>query len=155
MRRRRAEVREVNADPVFNSTLIEKFVNSMMWDGKKAVAHGIFYQAMNQIQEKTGEEPLKVFKKAIESAKPVLEVKTRRVGGANYQVPMQVNRRRQQSLAFRWLITAARDKKGKPMAVRLAAELADAYNNTGAAVTTKENVHRMADANKAFAHFAW
>ena len=155
MRRRRAEVREVNADPVFNSTLIEKFVNSMMWDGKKAVAHGIFYQAMNQIQEKTGEEPLKVFKKAIESAKPVLEVKTRRVGGANYQVPIEVPQNRRTSLAIRWILNSARSRPEKGMPDRLAAEINDAANMRGGAIKKKDDVHRMAEANKAFAHYRW
>ncbi|MCC6589761.1 MAG: 30S ribosomal protein S7 [Bryobacterales bacterium] len=155
MRRRRAEVRDVNADPVFNSTLVEKFVNSMMWDGKKAVAQGIFYKAMDQIKEKTGEEPLKIFKKAVESAKPVLEVKTRRVGGANYQVPIEVPQNRRTSLAIRWILISARSRPEKGMPEKLAGEINDAANMRGGAIKKKDDVHRMAEANKAFAHYRW
>ncbi len=155
MRRRRAEVRDVNADPVFNSTLVEKFVNSMMWDGKKAVAQGIFYKAMDQIKEKTGDEPLKIFKKAVESAKPVLEVKTRRVGGANYQVPIEVPQNRRTSLAIRWILISARSRPEKGMSDKLAGEINDAANMRGGAIKKKDDVHRMAEANKAFAHYRW
>jgi small subunit ribosomal protein S7 len=143
-------------DPKFGNKLIAKFVNCMMWEGKKTVAERIFYSAMNLVLTRVKDaSAVEIFETAINNIKPTIEVRSKRVGGANYQVPMQVNRKRQQSLAFRWLIAAARDKKGKPMHEKLAGEILDAFNNTGAAVTTKENVHRMADANKAFAHFAW
>jgi small subunit ribosomal protein S7 len=155
MRRRRAEPRDVLADPVYNSTLAEKFINSMMWDGKKAVSQGIFYGAMNLIQERTGEEPLKLFKKAVENCRPVLEVKTRRVGGANYQVPVEVPANRRTSLAIRWLLTSARSRPEKGMDEKLASELNDAANMRGGAIKKKDDVHRMAEANKAFAHYRW
>jgi len=143
-------------DPRFNSKLVSKFVNCLMYEGKKSVASRTFYAAMDIISKKIKDaSPLEVFEKAIDNVKPGIEVRSKRVGGSNYQVPMQVNRRRQQSLAIRWILEAARAKKGKPMAEKLAAELMDAYKGEGAAVTTRENVHRMADANKAFAHFAW
>jgi len=127
----------------------------MMWDGKKAVAQGIFYRAMDQIKEKTGDEPLKIFKKAVESAKPVLEVKTRRVGGANYQVPIEVPQNRRTSLAIRWILISARSRPEKGMDEKLAAELNDAANMRGGAIKKKDDVHRMAEANKAFAHYRW
>jgi small subunit ribosomal protein S7 len=128
----------------------------MMLDGKKSRAQKVFYDAMGQIsKEITDNTPIQVFETAIENVKPMLEVRSKRVGGASYQVPMQVRPRRQQSLAFRWILAAARGKKGKPMAQRLAGELLDAYKKEGAAMTMRENVHRMAEANKAFAHFAW
>ena len=155
MRRRRAEVREVEADPVYNSTLAEKFVNSMMWDGKKNTSQRIFYDAMQKIQERTGEEPLKTFKKAVENAKPVLEVKTRRVGGANYQVPIEVGTNRRTSLAIRWILISARSRPEKSMPEKLAAEINDAANLRGGAIKKKDDVHRMAEANKAFAHYRW
>ena len=155
MRRRRAEVREVAPDAVFNSTLAEKFVNSMMWDGKKTVAQAIFYGALDKIGERSGEEPLKLFKKAVENAKPVLEVKTRRVGGANYQVPVEVPANRRTSLAIRWILTSARSRPEKGMSEKLAAELTDAANMRGGAIKKKDDVHRMAEANKAFAHYRW
>ncbi len=143
-------------DARFNSKLVSKFVNCLMWQGKKSVATAMFYGAMDIIADKIKDAtPLEVFEKAIDHVKPSIEVRSKRVGGSNYQVPMQVNRRRQQSLAIRWILEAARAKKGKPMAEKLAAELIDAYKGEGTAVTTRENVHRMADANKAFAHFAW
>ncbi len=154
-RRRRAEPRQVPPDPVYNSTLAEKFINCMMWDGKKTVSRRIFYTAMDKIRETTGDDPLKLFKKAVENCKPVLEVKTRRVGGANYQVPIEVPPNRRQSLAIRWLIQNARNRPEKGMAQRLAAELLDAANMRGGAVKKKEDVHRMAEANKAFAHYRW
>jgi small subunit ribosomal protein S7 len=154
-RRRRAEVREIQPDPQFGSTLAEKFVNSMMWDGKKTVSQGIFYGAMDIIQEKTGDEPLKLFKKAVENCKPVLEVKTRRVGGANYQVPVEVSQNRRTSLAIRWLLSNARSRSDKSMAEKLAYELMDAANMRGGAIKKKDDVHRMAEANKAFAHYRW
>lgn len=143
-------------DPKFNSKLVSKFINCMMWQGKKSTAQQMFYDAMNMVVGKIKDvPPLEIFETAINNVKPVLEVRSKRVGGASYQVPMQVSPRRQQSLAFRWILLSARSKKGKPMAERLAAELSDAYNKQGGAMTTRENVHRMAEANKAFAHFAW
>jgi len=154
-RRRRAEVREVASDPIYNSTLVERFVNCMMWDGKKATSQGIFYAAMDTIRERTGDEPLKLFKKAVENAKPLLEVKTRRVGGANYQVPIEVPQNRRTSLAIRWLILNARTRPEKGMADKLANELNDAANQRGGAIKKKDDVHRMAEANKAFAHYRW
>ena len=154
-RRRRAEVREIPADPVYNSTLTEKFVNSMMWAGKKTIAQNIFYAAMEKLGERAGDEPLKVFKKAVENAKPLLEVKSRRVGGANYQVPVEVKPERRTSLGLRWLVNYARLRSEKTMEERLANEIMDAANNTGAAVKKKEDTHRMAEANRAFAHYRW
>jgi len=143
-------------DPVYGSLLASKFVNCLMHGGKKTVAQGVFYGALNIIKEKMPDrEPIEVFNVALENIKPHIEVRSKRVGGAAYQVPMQVNRNRQQSLAIRWLLLAVREKKGRPTAVKLADELMAAYNREGAAVTRRENVHRMADANKAFAHFAW
>ncbi len=154
-RRRRAELRDVAPDPIYNSTLVERFVNCMMWDGKKATSQGIFYAAMDTIRERTGDEPLKLFKKAVENAKPLLEVKTRRVGGANYQVPIEVPQNRRTSLAIRWLILNARTRPEKGMADKLANELNDASNQRGGAIKKKDDVHRMAEANKAFAHYRW
>ena len=154
-RRRRAVIREVAPDPVYNSTLVEKFVNSMMWEGKKNTAQGIFYEAMDKLRERTSDDPLKAFKKAVENAKPLLEVKTRRVGGANYQVPVEVNPFRRQSLAIRWLLQYSRERAGKTMVDKLADELIDAANARGGAMKKKEDVHRMAEANKAFAHYRW
>jgi small subunit ribosomal protein S7 len=145
-------------DPRFNSKLVSKFINSLMWDGKKTVAMKLFYGAMDQIAKKNkegGPAPLEVFEGAINNVKPYVEVRSKRVGGANYQVPMQVNKRRQQSLAFRWIIGACREAGGRPMADRLADELMAAFKKEGKAMTTREQTHRMADANKAFAHFAW
>jgi len=147
--------RQVLPDPIYGSDLVEKFISCMMWDGKRSVAQRIFYGAMDQIALKTNDEPLKIFKKAVENCKPVLEVKTRRVGGANYQVPVEVNPFRRQSLAIRWLISYARDRAGKSMLEKLADELIDAANNRGGAIKKKEDVHRMAEANKAFAHYRW
>ena len=147
--------RQVPADPIYGSTLVTKFINCMMWDGKKSVAEGTFYTALKKIGEKGGDEPLKLFKKAVENCKPVLEVKTRRVGGANYQVPVEVNPDRRTSLAIRWLITYSRGRGEKSMIEKLSNELLDAANNRGAAVKKKEDVHRMAEANKAFAHYRW
>src|SRR5881628_711981 len=147
--------REVAADPVYNSTLVTKFVNSLMWDGKKSTAQGIFYEAMKGLEKKGGDEALKLFKKAVENCKPMLEVKTRRVGGANYQVPVEVNPDRRTSLAIRWLISYSRSRPEKGMIDKLTNELLDAANNRGATIKKKEDVHRMADANKAFAHYRW
>ncbi|MGH9791400.1 MAG: 30S ribosomal protein S7 [Candidatus Acidiferrales bacterium] len=147
--------REVAPDTVYGSQLVQKFINSMMWEGKRNTAQRVFYTAMEQVGKKTNEDPLKTFNKAVENVKPVLEVKTRRVGGANYQVPVEVNPFRRQSLAIRWLIGYARDRGGKTMSDRLAEELIDAANNRGGAFKKKEDVHRMAEANKAFAHYRW
>ena len=147
--------REVAADPVYNSTLVTKFVNSMMWGGKKSTAQGIFYTAMTNLEQKGGDEALKLFKKAVENCKPLLEVKTRRVGGANYQVPIEVNPERRTSLAIRWLVTYGRARGEKGMIDKLTNELLDAANGRGAAMKKKEDVLRMAEANKAFAHYRW
>ena len=154
-RRRRAVIREIPSDPVYNSTLAEKFINSMMWDGKKNVAQRNFYGAMDKIRDRSGDDPLKIFKKAVENCKPMLEVKTRRVGGANYQVPVEVPQNRRTSLALRWLITNARGRPEKGMPEKLANELSDAASLRGGAIKKKDDVHRMAEANKAFAHYRW
>ena len=147
--------RKIPGDPVYDSDLVQKFINSMMWDGKRSTAQRIFYGAMDQIAQKTNDDPLKVFKKAVENVKPTLEVKSRRVGGANYQVPVEVNQYRKQSLAIRWLLLYARSRAGKRMVDKLAEELLDAANNRGGAMKKKDDVHRMAEANKAFAHYRW
>jgi small subunit ribosomal protein S7 len=154
-RRRSAENRESLPDPVYNSTLVEKFICSMMWDGKKNTAQGIFYDSMEKIRERSGDDPLKLFKKAVENCKPLLEVKTRRVGGANYQVPIEVSQNRRTSLAIRWIIINARGRAEKGMPEKLANELNDAANMRGGAIKKKDDVHRMAEANKAFAHYRW
>src|SRR2546430_10782314 len=154
-RRRRAEIREVQPDPLYNSTLVEKFVNSMMWEGKKNTAQGIFYDAMTKLQERSGDDPVKLFKKAVENTKPLLEVKTRRVGGANYQVPIEVPQNRRTSLAMRWIIGNARGRAEKGMADKPANELNDAANLRGGAIKKRDDVHRMAEANKAFARYRW
>jgi len=140
---------------VYNSTLVEKFICSMMWDGKKNTAQGIFYDSMEKIRERSGDDPLKLFKKAVENCKPLLEVKTRRVGGANYQVPIEVPQARRTSLAIRWIILNARGRAEKGMPEKLANELNDAANMRGGAIKKKDDVHRMAEANKAFAHYRW
>lgn len=151
-----ASASQLKADPVYNSRLIAKFINCLMLDGKKSVARKVFYDAMGIIEKRINDcPPNEVFEKAIENVKPLLEVRSKRVGGSTYQVPMQVRPKRQQSLAFRWILDSARGKKGRPMAQRLAAEIGDAYKGEGSAMNTRENVHRMAEANKAFAHFAW
>lgn len=143
-------------DPRFGSILASKFINCLMHDGKKTTAQAVFYGALEIVKEKVKDvEPIEVFTQAVNHVKPEVEVRSKRVGGAAYQVPMQVNRTRQQSLAIRWLLLAIREKKGRPTAEKLADEIIAAYNREGAAVTRRENVHRMADANKAFAHFAW
>ena len=147
--------RTVEADPVYGSDLVTKFINSMMWQGKKSTAEGIFYKALTKLQEKGGDEALKLFKKAVENAKPLLEVKTRRVGGANYQVPIEVGPDRRTSLAIRWIVTYSRGRGEKGMIDKLTNELLDAANSKGAAIKKKEDVHRMAEANKAFAHYRW
>jgi small subunit ribosomal protein S7 len=143
-------------DPRFDSMLASKFINCLMWDGRKSAASKVFYDAMEIIGKRVPETPpLEVFETAVNNVKPNIEVRSKRVGGSNYQVPMQVNRKRQQSLAVRWILQAVRAKSGKPTSQFLAQELMDAFKREGTAMTTRENVHRMADANKAFAHFAW
>ncbi len=149
------EHHEVAPDAVFHSPLVHKFINCMMWDGKKSTAERVFYGAMDTVAKKTNEDPAKTFKKAVENCRPLLEVKTRRVGGANYQVPVEVNQYRRTSLAIRWLILYARARPGKSMTDKLAEELMDAANNRGGAMKKKEDIHRMAEANKAFAHYRW
>jgi small subunit ribosomal protein S7 len=148
---------QLRPDPRFGDKVLSRFINCVMYDGKKSVAQRVVYEALELIEERTSGEPpaIEIFRKAVDNVKPRVEVRSKRVGGANYQVPMQVSRRRQQSLAFRWIINAARGEKGRPMAQRLARELYDAANNDGKAVSTRDQTHRMADANKAFAHFAW
>ena len=154
-RKGKVERRLVPPDPVYDSDLVQKFINAMMWDGKKSVAARIFYDSMNLVQQRANDDPLKIFKRAVENSKPLLEVKTRRVGGANYQIPIEVNTERRLSLAIRWLRDYARTRPGKSMVDKLADELLDAANNRGGAIKKKEDVHRMAEANKAFAHYRW
>jgi len=147
---------QLKPDPKHGSILAAKFVNCLMWDGKKSIAYQVFYDCLDIIRKRVSDqEPIEVFHQAVENVKPHIEVRSKRVGGAAYQVPMQVNKARQQSLAIRWLLLAIREKKGRPTAQKLADELVAAYNREGTAMTRRENVHRMADANKAFAHFAW
>ena len=147
---------DLKPDPRFGSMLAAKFINCLMYDGKKSTAQQVFYGAMDILKERIADqEPIAVFQQALDNVKPSIEVRSKRVGGAAYQVPMQVNRTRQQSLAIRWVLLAIREKKGRATAQKLADELAAAYNREGAAVSRRENVHRMADANKAFAHFGW
>ncbi len=147
---------QLKPDPQYDNRLVSKFINCLMWDGKKSVAQRVFYDAMDVISKKVKDvSALEVFETALNNVKPLIEVRSKRVGGASYQVPMQINSKRQQSLSFRWILQSARGKKGKPMCERLASELIDAYNKRGGAMTTRENIHRMAEANKAFAHFAW
>ncbi len=149
-------IEQLKRDPKYNNKLVSKFINSLMWGGEKNTAQKVFYDAMDIVSKKvTNSEPLEVFEKAINNVKPLIEVRSKRIGGASYQVPMQISSKRQQSLAFRWILQSARAKKGKPMHERLASELMDAYNGQGGAMTTRENIHRMAEANKAFAHFGW
>jgi len=154
-RRRVAEKREILPDPKYNSKLVSKFINIMMADGKKSTSERTCYGAFEIIKEKSGNDPLKVFKTAIENVKPVLEVKPRRVGGATYQVPVEIRQTRRMALAFRWIITYSRGRNEKTMRERLAGELMDAFNNTGTSIKKKEDTHRMAEANKAFAHYRW
>jgi small subunit ribosomal protein S7 len=154
-RRRVIARREILPDPVYNSPLVAKFINVMMWDGKRSVSEQILYRALNIVKDKTQEDPLKVFKKAIENLQPKVEVKSKRVGGANYQVPVEVNTQRRTALAMRWLVSYARDRGEKTMVDRLAAEILDAAGGRGNAVKKKDDVHRMAEANKAFAHYRW
>ena len=146
----------LKADPRYDSLLVSKFVNNLMWDGKKTTALRIFYSALELVEDRIKDtNPLEIFETAVNNVKPRVEVRSKRVGGATYQVPMEISRERQQTLAVRWILAAARSRKGKPMAYRLADELAAAYNREGSAYTQRENVHKMADANKAFSHFAW
>jgi small subunit ribosomal protein S7 len=151
-----ASAEQLRAEPKYGSLLAAKFVNCMMWEGKKSVSQRILYDALDRIAKKiTDVEPIEVFETAVQNVRPSVQIRSRRVGGSNYQVPMSVDSKRSQALAIRWILLAARAKKGRPMEERLASELIDAYNRQGAAISTRENVHRMADANKAFAHFAW
>ncbi len=151
-----ASRKQLTPDPKYKSLLASKFINSLMWDGKKTTAQKLFYNALDEIGNRLNDvDPIEVFNQAVENVKPQIEVRSKRVGGAAYQVPMQVNRSRQQALAFRWLLLAVREKKGRQTHLKLADELLAAYNREGAAMTRRENVHRMAEANKAFAHFAW
>jgi small subunit ribosomal protein S7 len=151
-----ASRKSLRPDPRYQSLLVAKFINCLMWNGEKSTAQGVVYDALDSIKERMPNvDPLEVFVQAIDNVKPEVEVRSRRVGGAAYQVPMQVNRNRQQSLAIRWILMAMREKKGRPSSQKLADELMAAYKREGAAYTRRENVHRMAEANKAFAHFAW
>ena len=154
-RRTKSLVREIKPDGVHNSTLVQQFINSMMLDGKKSTAAGLFYEAMERVQQKTGVAGVEQFFKAIENIKPQVEVKSRRVGGVTYQVPVEVYPARKQSLAIRWLVGAARDRSGKTLSDKLANEIMDAVNNNGGAIKKKEEVKRMAEANRAFSHYAW
>jgi small subunit ribosomal protein S7 len=146
--------KDLQPDARYGSLLVTKFINSLMYDGKKSVAEGVFYKAMDEVANKLKSDPLNVFDQAISNAKPLVEVRSKRIGGANYQVPVEVTRKRQQTLAIRWILEAVRGRKGRPTAEKLAQELMDCYNKTGATVQKRENTHRMAEANKAFAHFA-
>lgn len=155
MSRLKTPIRKVNPDAVYQSQAVEKFICRMMLDGKKSVSRKILYSAMEKIAEKTGESALDVFNKAVENVKPVVEIKSKRVGGANYQVPVEIRESRREALSMRWIINAARSRNGKAMSDKLADELVDAYNSTGAAFKKKEDVHRQAEANKAFSHIRW
>ncbi len=155
MRRRRAEVRKVSPDPVYHDELVTRFINKIMWDGKRSVAQKDFYTALDIIKEKSGKEPLEVLKKAFENVAPIIEVRPRRVGGATYQVPIEVQDPRKTSLGVRWIVDAARARKGKPISEKLAEEILNAYSNTGTAVKKREDVQKMAEANRAFAHYRW
>jgi small subunit ribosomal protein S7 len=154
-RRREVPKREILPDPVYNSPLVAKFVNTLMWGGKKSVAEGILYKALDKIKAKSEEDPLKVFKKAVDNVQPKVEVKSKRVGGANYQVPVEVNASRRTALAMRWIVSYARSRGEKTMVDKLAAELMEAASGKGNALKKREDVHRMAEANKAFAHYRW
>jgi len=155
MRRRRAEKREIPPDPVYNSTLVQKLINMVMWEGKKTVAEKIVYSALDIASKKLGVEPLEVLQKAVDNVRPLLEVRPRRVGGATYQVPMEVRPDRGITLALRWMRDFARKRKGKPMKEKLAEEIIDAYKGQGSALKKKEETHKMAEANRAFVHFRW
>ena len=154
MRRRRPEKRKILPDPIFKDLVVAKFVNYLMWDGKKSVAEKIFYKSLDIIKQKIkDEEPIEVFKKALDNTAPVLEVKSKRIGGATYQVPVEVSKSRKMALAMRWILSFSRSRKGQNMETRLAAELMAAFNNEGSSIKKKEDTHKMAEANKAFAHF--
>lgn len=155
MRKRRAIKRDVLPDPVYNSKVVTKLVNQIMQDGKKGTAQKILYEAFDIIKEKTGKEPMDVYNAALENVKPALEVKSRRVGGSNYQVPVEVSDEKSQTLALRWIVNYAKLRNGKGMAMNLANELMDAAEGTGGAVKKREDTHKMAEANKAFAHYRW
>jgi small subunit ribosomal protein S7 len=155
MRKRRAEKRDVLADPIYESKVVTRLINTIMKDGKKGTAEKILYGAFDTVKERTGNDPIEVFEKAMENIKPALEVKSRRVGGSNLQVPIEVNDERSQALALRWLVQYARLRNGKSMADNLANEIIDASNGIGGAVKKREDTHRMAEANKAFAHYRW
>lgn len=155
MRKRRAEKRFVKPDPKFNEVMVTKFINYLMWDGKKSTARQMVYDAFELIEQKTKKPAMEVFKKAVSNVQPLVEVRSRRVGGATYQVPMEVRPARRNALAFRWIKNYSRDRKDKSMASRLAAELLAASNGEGSSVKKKDDTHRMAEANKAFAHFKW
>lgn len=155
MRRRRAVKREVLGDPVYHNKVVTKFINKMMYDGKKSIAEKIIYSSFNKIEEKTNEKGIDVFQKALENVKPLVEVRSRRVGGATYQVPVEVRADRQQSLSIRWILESTRKRNERTMIDRLANELIDAANEKGNAFKKKEEVHKMAEANKAFAHYRW
>lgn len=155
MRKNRAEQRKIIPDPVYNEVIVSRMINKIMRDGKKSLAESIFYDALNLIKERTGEDGIDVLKSALDNVMPVLEVKSRRVGGSNYQVPVEVNDRRRLSLGIRWIVEAARKRGERTMTERFANEIMDAANNTGGAVKKKEEVHRMAEANRAFAHYRW
>ena len=154
-RRRKAQIREVLPDPVHGSKVLTKFTNAIMLDGKKTVAESIINKSFTNIQSKTGEPPMNIFNKAIENVRPLVEVRSRRVGGATYQVPVEVKSKRSQALALRWLIDASRKRKDKKMSDKLFNEIFDAYQNRGSAIKKKEDTHKMAESNKAFAHFRW
>jgi small subunit ribosomal protein S7 len=154
-RRHRAEKREINPDPKFGDLIVSKFMNNLMYDGKKSVAEGIVYGAMEKIQSKAKQEPLQVFHDALNNVAPAIEVRSRRVGGATYQVPVEVRNERRQALAIRWIITAARGRNETTMVDRLSGELLDAANNRGTAVKKREDTHKMAEANRAFSHYRW
>jgi len=155
MRKRRAEKRDVLPDSIYKSKVVTKLINQIMLDGKKGTAQKILYEAFDIVKEKTGKDPMEVYTSALENVKPALEVKSRRVGGSNYQVPMEVREDRAQALALRWIVNYAKNRNGKGMAENLANELIDASNNTGGAVKKREDTHKMAEANKAFAHYRW
>jgi len=154
-RKKKSIDRKINPDPKYNSVLVSKFVNRMMWEGKRSVSLRIVHEALGILESKTEKEPMEVFLKALDNVKPAVEVKSRRVGGATYQVPVDIREPRKEALCMRWIIKAARDRSGHGMGERLAAELLDAYNNTGTAFKKKEDTHKMAEANKAFAHYRW
>ena len=154
-RRHRADKREINPDPKFGDLIVSKFMNNLMYDGKKSVAEGIVYGAMERIQSKAKQEPLQVFHEALNNVAPAIEVRSRRVGGATYQVPVEVRMERRQALAIRWIITAARGRNENTMVDRLSGELLDAANNRGTAVKKREDTHKMAEANRAFSHYRW